>query len=88
MTALCPGPVETGFAEAAGLTEAESADALPKFMWVSSEAVAADAVAAMEKGRTVVIPGVPNRIGAAFAHLVPRKLLLPVLASRHPMLKD
>jgi short-subunit dehydrogenase len=88
VTALCPGPVETGFAEAAGLSDTEAADSLPKFMWVSSEAVAADAVKAMEKGRTVVIPGVPNRIGAAFAHLTPRKLLLPVLASRHPSLRD
>ena len=73
---------------AAGLGEAEAADALPSFMWVSSEDVAAEAIAAMEKGRAVVIPGAPNRIVAGLAHLTPRRLLLPVLASRHPSLKD
>ncbi|MEQ1786981.1 MAG: SDR family oxidoreductase [Acidimicrobiales bacterium] len=88
ITVLCPGPVETEFAEAAGFDEAEAANALPRFMWVSSEDVAAQAVAALEKGRQVVIPGASNRIGASVGHLVPRRLLLPVLASRHPSLKD
>jgi short-subunit dehydrogenase len=87
VTALCPGPVETGFAEVAGIDD-QGADALPRFMWVSSEDVASEAIAGMEKGRQVVIPGVPNRIGAAVGHLAPRRLLLPLLASRHPSLKD
>lgn len=88
VTTLCPGPVETEFAEAAGITDDDAADALPRFMWVPSTDVAAQAIAAMEKGRAVVIPGAPNRIAAALAHLTPRRLLLPVLASRHPSLKD
>jgi hypothetical protein len=88
VTCLCPGPVETGFAEAAGIGDAEAAAAVPKVMWVSSQDVAAEAIAGMDKGRAVVIPGIPNRILAGLAHLTPRKLLLPVLASRHPMLKD
>ena len=33
VTALCPGPVETGFAEAAGFSE-EAVNVLPKIMWV------------------------------------------------------
>lgn len=86
-TTLCPGPVETGFAEAAGFGEAEAADSLPRFMWVYSAEVAAQAVAGLEKGRPVVIPGAPNWIGAGVGHLVPRRLLLPVLASRHPSLR-
>ena len=86
VTVLCPGPVETEFAEAAGI-DAEGADALPRFMWVSSADVAAAGIAGMEKGRQVVIPGVPNRIGAAVGHLTPRRLLLPLLASRHPSLQ-
>lgn len=88
VTVLCPGPVETEFAEAAGFDEAEAAKALPRFMWVSSADVAAQAIAAMEKGRQVVIPGASNRVGAGVGHLVPRRLLLPLLASRHPSLKD
>jgi uncharacterized protein len=88
VTALCPGPVETGFAEAAGISEDEAADALPRFMWVSSPDVAAQAVAGLAKGQAVVIPGTSNRIAAGFAHLTPRRLLLPILAGRHPSLKD
>lgn len=88
VTALCPGPVETEFAAAAGLSEQQSADALPKIMWVASEDVAAQAVAGMDKGRGIVIPGAPNRVAARFASFVPRRLLLPVLASRHPSLQD
>ena len=30
VTTLCPGPVETGFAEAAGMTDAEASEALPE----------------------------------------------------------
>jgi short-subunit dehydrogenase len=80
--------VETEFAEAAGFDDAEAADALPRFMWVPSADVAAQAIVGMEKGRQVVIPGAPNWIGAGVGHLVPRRLLMPVLASRHPSLKD
>lgn len=88
VTALCPGPVETEFAEAAGFVPEEAADSLPQFMWVSAADVAEQSVAAMAKGRDVVIPGAPNRVAAAVAHLTPRRLLLPMLASRHPSLKS
>ncbi|MDZ7734200.1 MAG: SDR family oxidoreductase [Acidimicrobiia bacterium] len=40
VTVLCPGPVETGFVEAAGIDEGEATSAMPSFMWVSAEAVA------------------------------------------------
>ena len=87
VTALCPGPVETGFAEVMGLTESQAADSLPRFMWLDAASVAAQGIDGLEKGRGVVIPGTPNRIGARFAHLAPRRVLLPLLASRHPSLK-
>jgi short-subunit dehydrogenase len=88
VTVLCPGPVETGFAEAMGLSDEEASASLPKLMWETSADVAATAVRALDKGKTVVIPGLPNRIGARFAHLSPRRVLLPLLASRHPSLRD
>jgi hypothetical protein len=88
VTCLCPGPVETGFAEAAGISDEAAASSLPKVMWVSAEDVAAAAVEGMAKGRSVVIPGTPNRVLAGLAHHAPRKVLLPILASRHPMLRD
>jgi short-subunit dehydrogenase len=88
VTTLCPGPVETGFAEAMGLSEEEAGESLPKIMWLPSAEVAAQAIAGLEKGKGVVIPGVPNRIGARFAWITPRRLLLPILAKRHPGLRE
>ncbi len=87
-TTLCPGPVDTGFGEAAGFSKDEADDALPKFMWETPAAVAKTAVDAVASGRPVAIPGVANRAGAAFAHLAPKQLLVPILASRHPGLKE
>ena len=88
VTTLCPGPVETGFAEASGLTDEEAGAALPKFMWVPAAQVAQAAVEALAAGRAVVIPGAANRVGAMAAHLVPKSWILPMLASQHPALKD
>jgi short-subunit dehydrogenase len=87
-TALCPGPVDTGFGEAAGFDKDDAEAALPKFMWESATDVAKVAVDALDKGRTVAIPGMANRVGAMFAHLAPKRLLVPMLASRHPGLRD
>ena len=87
VTTLCPGPVETGFAEAAGISDAEAGEALPKFMWVSATAVAKAAVDGLAAGRPVVIPGAANRAGAALAYLAPKSLLLPMMAQRHPAMQ-
>ena len=35
VTVLCPGPVKTGFTEAAGITDEEAEAPLPKFLWLS-----------------------------------------------------
>ena len=88
VTVLCPGPVETGFASTMGLSEEEAAASLPKVMWLSSAQVAAQAIEGVEKGRTVVIPGITNRIGARLAWFMPRRALLPILARQHPSLRD
>jgi short-subunit dehydrogenase len=87
-TALCPGPVDTGFGETAGFAKEDADAALPSFMWVSAKAVAKTAVDALDRGRLVAIPGAANRIGAAFAQVAPRSLLLPILAKNHPGLKS
>ncbi|CAN5864753.1 SDR family oxidoreductase [soil metagenome] len=87
VTALCPGPVETGFGEAAGLGDGEAASALPKLMWVPAAAVAASAVAGLERGRAVVIPGAANRVGAVAGHLTPRRVLLPLISLQHPAMR-
>lgn len=86
-TALCPGPVHTGFAEVAGISRADAESSLPSFMWETAEAVAKCGVGALAAGRPVAIPGPANRVSAALVGLVPKQLLVPLLASRHPGLK-
>jgi hypothetical protein len=86
VAALCPGPVDTGFAAAAGLSKEEFTGSVPSFMVVSAHDVAAAAVAGLEAGRAVVIPGVANRVLAAGGWLSPRSLLVPVVAKHHPAL--
>lgn len=87
-TTLCPGPVDTGFGEAAGFAKADAESALPPFMWESAEAVARAGIEGLASGNPVVIPGRANWVAATAAALVPKRLLVPLLASRHPGLKD
>jgi short-subunit dehydrogenase len=87
VTTLCPGPVRTEFAETAGFSEAESQGSLPSFMWEPADAVARCGVDALAAGRGVAIPGLANRVSASFGAHVPRNLLLPLLAGRHPALR-
>jgi short-subunit dehydrogenase len=87
VTALCPGPVKTGFEAAAGFSEGAAEAALPKFLWVDAPDVARAAVEGMERGRMVVIPGAANRVSAALSQVTPRTVLLPLLAKGHPGLK-
>jgi short-subunit dehydrogenase len=86
-TVLCPGPVDTGFGAAAGFSKEEADDALPRIMWLPAAEVARQAVAGMDKGTLVVIPGVANKLGASFASLTPKRLLIPILARSHPALR-
>lgn len=87
-TALCPGPVETGFEDRAGIDHEQSTKALPSFMWVPADEVARAGVAGLDKGRGVVIPGAANLVGAYGARLMPKSLLVPVLARQHPALRS
>lgn len=86
VTTLCPGPVKTGFIEAAGMNATDAEAALPQFMWVDAATVAAAAISGVEAGRAVVIPGLANRVSAQAAYLTPKSVLLPLLARRHPSL--
>ncbi len=88
VTALCPGPVETGFAQAAGIEPDEMAGAMPRVFWVPAAEVARAGVAGMDANRAVVIPGLPNKASAALGWLSPRRLLLPVVAKQHPAMRD
>jgi short-subunit dehydrogenase len=76
VTAVCPGPVPTGFQAASG---AKFAEKLPKITWVSPERVARDALRAAGKGKRVVIPGGPHvKLSFAPNRRFPTALSLPV----------
>ncbi|WP_156448498.1 SDR family oxidoreductase, partial [Mycobacterium sp. NAZ190054] len=81
---VCPGPVRTGFGEAAGIPDDDAEKLLPKFLWEEPDVVARTAVDGLARGRRVIVPGVPNRFAAALNRLAPRWILLPMLARRHP----
>jgi short-subunit dehydrogenase len=76
VTAVCPGPVKTEFAEAAGLGAAN--EKLPGFIWTDVQDVAQQAVEGAEKGHRVVVPGVMNRAGALLGQHTPRSVVLPL----------
>lgn len=75
VTAVCPGPVQTEFAESAGIGNWQG---VPNFVWTDVEDVAKAAVEGAEKGNRVVVPGVLNRVGALAGQHTPRSLVLPI----------
>jgi len=77
VTALCPGPVRTEFADVAGIRDSE--ERTPDMLWMSAEEVAADAVRGLEGGKRVVVPGLLNRAGAISGQHAPRALALPLV---------
>ena len=72
VTCLCPGPVETQFADRAGMDDAFFDGAM------TAEAVAKAGLDGLARGRRVVVPGVLNVVQTTAAPLVPRSLLLRV----------
>jgi short-subunit dehydrogenase len=86
-TALCPGPVDTGFGEAAGFSKEEAESALPQVMWVPADKVAQAGIDGLAAGRAVVVPGRVNRVASALFRLGPPELLAPLLARGHPAFK-
>lgn len=79
VTALCPGPVKSGFQDASGAHD--FASGLPKPLWRTPEQVAAAAVKGLESGKRVVIPGTPNRALAALGRFSPRPVVMRVMDS-------
>jgi uncharacterized protein len=77
VTALCPGPVKSGFQDASGAHD--FAAGLPKPLWRTPEQVAAAAVKGLEGGRRVVVPGTPNRLLGAVGRLSPRAVVIRVM---------
>ena len=76
VTALCPGPVQTGFNARAGAP----AEYFPAILNRSAERVARDGYNGLMAGRRVVVPGSANRIAAFLPRLVPRGLALALVS--------
>ena len=76
VTALCPGPVHTGFGARAGT----SRDMAGGMLLVDAAEVARHGYRAMMAGRRLAIPGRLNQAIAALLPFVPRALTLPALA--------
>lgn len=77
LTAVCPGPVKTEFAEVAGV--GELAESAPEFVWLSAEEVAEAAVDGAAKGKRTVVPGAFNQVGTLLGRVAPRSLSLPLI---------
>jgi short-subunit dehydrogenase len=77
VTALCPGPVHTGFQDASDAHD--FAKTLPKPLWRDPATVAKAAIEGAERGKRMVVPGAPNRIAGAMARFSPRPVLLRML---------
>ena len=81
VSALCPGPVKTEFADVANL---EGADSMPDFFWAGAADVARAGINGLERGKRVVIPGALNRAGAVGGQHAPRSLILRLTSRVHP----
>ena len=78
--ALCPGPVDTEFNQVAQRpTEAPERNS-PKFVHVSAEEVARAGLAAIERDRALVIPGLVMKLAMFLVRITPMPVLR--LASR------
>jgi len=76
VTALCPGPVHTGFGARAGTRKDMAGGSLV----VDVTEVAEYGYRAMMAGKRVAIPGRLNRIIATVVPMIPAALKLPILA--------
>ena len=72
--ALCPGPVHTEFLEVAKRLGGRP-ESGPEFVHIGVEQVVRDAIAALEAGRPLVIPGVAMKLGMFLVRMTPMSIL-------------
>ncbi len=75
VNALCPGPTETGFVAAAGMSESKLFDRAV----MDARTVAVEGYRGMLAGKAVVIPGLRNNLLARSIGLFPRGLVTKVV---------
>jgi len=74
VTTLCPGPTETGFQARAAMEDAR----LMKMGMMSAKDVAEAGYRGLMAGKSIVIPGVRNRLTAELVRFAPRKLVTKI----------
>jgi short-subunit dehydrogenase len=72
VTALCPGPVETGFQARAGVPKGY----FPKMLARSTERVAIEGYEGLMAGKRVVVPGSDNKVLTFLPRILPRAWVL------------
>ncbi len=75
--ALCPGFTRTEFQSRASM----SVGHVPKLVWMDAEPVVDSALAAIERGEVVHIPGAINRLTREGMRFVPRRLTARIVAA-------
>lgn len=78
VTALCPGPVPTGFQARAGVP----GRALPALAVVTADRVAEAGYRGLMAGRMLVVPGLANKIIVFMARILPRSMMLAAADKR------
>jgi short-subunit dehydrogenase len=75
VSCLCPGPTETGFAEAAAITDTN----LFRRTVMPSADVARIGYDGWKSGKILVVPGLSNRVGMAVVRFSPRPMVRRVV---------
>jgi hypothetical protein len=75
VSALCPGPTESGFQARADMQDSK----LVQNGLMDAATVAEAGYRGLQRGETVVIPGLKNQLGALAPRLLPRKLVTRVV---------
>lgn len=77
VTALCPGPTESGFQSVANMQNSK----LVKGSIMDAKTVAEIGYRGLHDGLTVVIPGLSNKVMAGSVKFMPRKLVTKIVRS-------
>jgi uncharacterized protein len=85
VTAVCPGFTRTGFQERSGLEEDGGDRGIPRFAWMTADAVAGEALSAAARGVPVSVPGAGYKALVAASRPAPmwlRRRVTAVLTRR------
>jgi uncharacterized protein len=80
VTALCPGPVATGFQMRAGIRASAGGETSP--LAIPARRVAEIGYDALMRGKRVVVAGFGNKVVVFFMRYLPHAILLPMIRAR------